>query len=68
MISHMNAMWLALQQAANYPGWGNDMVLLVVSPLGNTAGMNEQTIPTFMAGGTVGISESRAWTPERMAS
>jgi fatty-acyl-CoA synthase len=67
MVTHMNTMWLALQQAANYPGWGTDMVLLLVAAIGNTAGMNEQTIPTFMAGGTLGIFESRGWTPEKMA-
>ena len=39
--------------------------MLVTGPTFNTASINEQSIPTFLAGGTVTILPSRGWTPER---
>ena len=35
------------------PGDASEMVMLVIAPTYNTAGINEQSIPTFLAGGTV---------------
>jgi fatty-acyl-CoA synthase len=68
MLSHMNIMWFALQQASLYPFMDRDMVMLLTGPTFNTAAINEQSIPTFLAGGTVTILPSRGWRPEKMAA
>ena len=65
MLSHTAIMWFALQQAALYPDMTADMVMLLTGPTFNTASINEQSIPTFLAGGTATILPSRGWTPER---
>ena len=52
MLFHTAIMWFALQQAALYPDMTADMVMLLTGPTFNTASINEQSIPTFLAGGT----------------
>jgi fatty-acyl-CoA synthase len=66
MLSHHAILWYAMQQAALYPGYASDMVLLVTGPLYNTGGINDLTIATFLVGGTVTILPSREWSPSRM--
>src|SRR5690606_24016846 len=53
---------------AYYPQLNADSTLLLTGPMYNTAAMNEQSIPTFLAGGTVAILQSRGWTPARMVA
>jgi fatty-acyl-CoA synthase len=67
MMAHSSIMWFAHQQAALYKAMDPHMVMLIISPTFNTAGINEQSIPTFLAGGTVAILPSRGWRPEKMA-
>ncbi len=64
MIEHRSIVWFSMQQAALYPAWDADMVNLINAPLYGAA-LNEQTIPTFMIGGTVAVMPSRGWSPER---
>jgi acyl-CoA synthetase (AMP-forming)/AMP-acid ligase II len=64
MLSHLNVMWFALQQAALYAFMDSDMVMMLMGPTYNTAGINEQSIPTFVVGGTVTVHPSRGWTPQ----
>src|SRR6185437_15412843 len=40
---------------------------MLTGPMYNTAALNEQSIPTFLAGGTVTIMPSRGWTPHAMS-
>lgn len=65
MLRHSNIMWCAMQQATYY-----DMdpatVTMLTGPMYNTAALNEQSIPTFLAGGTVTIMPSRGWKPHVM--
>jgi acyl-CoA synthetase (AMP-forming)/AMP-acid ligase II len=68
MLSHTAIMWFAFQQVAMYPFMRPEMVMLATGPTYNTASINEQTIPTFLAGGTVAIQPSRGWRPEKMAA
>jgi len=65
MLSHTAITWFALQQAALYPAMDRDMVMLLTGPTFNTASINEQSIPTFLVGGTVTILPSGGWTPQR---
>ena len=67
MMGHMNIFWFAFQQAVCYPGMDAEMVMLIISPTFNTAGINEQSIPTFLVGGTVAIMPSRGWSAEKMS-
>lgn len=67
MMGHMNIFWFAFQQAVRYPEMDSDTVMLIISPTFNTAGINEQSIPTFLIGGTVAILPSRGWSAERMS-
>ena len=43
------------------------MKMLIISPTFNTAAINEQSIPTFLVGGTVVMLPSRGWSAERMS-
>lgn len=67
MMGHLNIFWFAYQQAVRYPEMDSEMVMLIISPTFNTAGINEQSIPTFLVGGTVAILPSRGWSAERMS-
>jgi fatty-acyl-CoA synthase len=67
MMGHTNIFWFAYQQAVRYPEMDREMVMLIISPTFNTAGINEQSIPTFLVGGTVAILPSRGWSAERMS-
>jgi fatty-acyl-CoA synthase len=67
MMGHMNIFWFAFQQAARYKQMDSDTVMLIISPTFNTAGINEQSIPTFLVGGTVVMFPSRGWSAEKMA-
>jgi fatty-acyl-CoA synthase len=66
-MRHRNIMWCALQQATLYQGLTQGAVTMLTGPMYNTAALNEQSIPTFLTGGTVTIMPSRGWRPERMA-
>lgn len=65
MLAHQNILWFAFQQVAFYPAMDTSTVTLLIGPMYNTAAINEQSIPTFLAGGTVAIHPSRGWTPQR---
>lgn len=65
MLRHTNIMWCAMQQAAYY-GMDTSTVTMLTGPMYNTAALNEQSIPTFLAGGTVTIMPSRGWKPYAM--
>ncbi len=67
MMGHMNIFWFAFQQAVRYGEMDSEMVMLIISPTFNTAGINEQSIPTFLVGGTVVMFPSRSWSAERMS-
>ena len=67
MLSHQAIMSYAMQQAAVYPGYDRETVLLITGPLFNTGGINDLTIATLLVGGTVTILPSRGWSPQRMA-
>lgn len=67
VMKHANIMNFAMQQATFYDGLNHQAVLMLTGPMYNTAGINEQSIPTFFAGGTVVIMPSRGWKPARMA-
>lgn len=67
MMGHLNIFWFALQQAARYKEMDNETVMLIISPMFNTSGINEQSIPTFLVGGTVVVFPSRGWAAERMS-
>ena len=67
MMGHSNIMWFAHQQAALYPAFDADMVMLLIAPTFNTASVNEQSIPTFLVGGTAVVHPSKGWTPQAMA-
>jgi fatty-acyl-CoA synthase len=67
MMGHLNIFWFAFQQAVRYPAMDTSTVMIVISPTFNTAGINEQSIPTFLIGGTVAILPSRNWSAERMS-
>jgi fatty-acyl-CoA synthase len=67
VMKHDNIMALAFQQSTFYEGMNSDAVLMVTGPMYNTAAINEQSIPTFLVGGTVVIMPSRGWRAERMA-
>jgi len=67
MMGHDNITTFALQQAVLYPEMDSTMVMLIISPTFNTAGINEQSIPTFLVGGTVVMFPSRGWSAERMS-
>jgi fatty-acyl-CoA synthase len=67
MMGHMNISWFAFQQAVRYPEMDTSTVMLVISPTFNTGGINEQSIPTFLIGGTVAILPSKGWTAEKMS-
>jgi len=64
-LSPTAIMWFALQQATFYPDMTPEMVLLLTGPTFNTAGINEQSIPTLLMGGTLVVQPSRGWRPER---
>jgi fatty-acyl-CoA synthase len=68
MMGHMNIFWFAFQQAVRYGEMDSEMVMLIISPTFNTAGINEQSIPTFLVGGTVVMFPSRGWSAERMSA
>lgn len=68
MLSHSNITWFAFQQATRYRSMDSSMVMLIVSPTFNTAGVNEQSIPTFLVGGTVVVFPSREWSARRMVA
>jgi fatty-acyl-CoA synthase len=55
-----------MQQALIYPGLDGRAVTMINLPTFNTAGINEQSIPTFLVGGTIGILPSGGWTPRAM--
>ena len=59
-------LWCGMQQALYY-GIDSSAVTMLTGPMYNTAAMNEQSIPTFLAGGTVTIMPSRGWTPHAMS-
>ncbi|MGO4255927.1 class I adenylate-forming enzyme family protein [Marmoricola sp. RAF53] len=67
-MAHSSILWFAYQQATFYRNLDADSTTLLTGPMYNTAAMNEQSIPTFLVGGTVSIMPSRGWTPERLAS
>jgi fatty-acyl-CoA synthase len=67
MMGHMSIFWFAFQQAVRYPHLDGDSVMLIISPTFNTAGINEQSIPTFLVGGTVVMFPSRGWSAEKMS-
>jgi fatty-acyl-CoA synthase len=67
MMDHDTITAFAFQQATIYPGMDPRMIMLIISPTFNTASINEQSIPTFLVGGTVVMLPSRGWTAERMA-
>jgi fatty-acyl-CoA synthase len=67
MMGHLNILWFAFQQAVRYPEMDTSAVMLVISPTFNTGGINEQSIPTFLIGGTVAILPSRGWSAEKMS-
>lgn len=67
-MAHSSIMWFAFQQVAFYPQLDRQSTTLLTGPMYNTAAMNEQSMPTFLAGGTVAIMPSRGWTPARMAA
>lgn len=58
--------WCAMQQITQFRGLGQDSVMLLNAPIYNTAAVNESSIPTFFAGGTVAIMPSRGWSAERL--
>lgn len=68
MLDHRNITWFAFQQTTMYPGLDASARLLVTAPTFNTAGINETSIPTFLAGGTVAIHPTGGWTPRKMAA
>lgn len=65
MLRHSNIMWCAMQQATYYD-MDASTVTMLTGPMYNTAALNEQSIPTFLAGGTVTIMPSRGWKPHAM--
>lgn len=65
MLRHTNIMWCAMQQATYYD-MDTSTVTMLTGPMYNTAALNEQSIPTFLAGGTVAIMPSRGWKPNAM--
>jgi acyl-CoA synthetase (AMP-forming)/AMP-acid ligase II len=67
MMGHMNISWFAFQQATRYKAMDSEMVMLIVSPTFNTAAINEQSIPTFLVGGTVVMMPSKRWSAEKMS-
>ena len=67
MMGHMNISWFAFQQAARYKAMDSEMVMLIVSPTFNTAAINEQSIPTFLVGGTVVMMPSKGWSADKMS-
>jgi fatty-acyl-CoA synthase len=67
MMGHWNITSFAFHQAVCYPEMDSEMVMLIISPTFNTAGINEQSIPTFLVGGTVVMFPSRGWSAEKMA-
>jgi fatty-acyl-CoA synthase len=67
MMGHTNILWFAFQQAVRYKEMDSEMVMLIISPTFNTAGINEQSIPTFLVGGTVVMFPSRGWSAEKMS-
>jgi acyl-CoA synthetase (AMP-forming)/AMP-acid ligase II len=67
MLTHCAITWFAFQQAALYRDLGPEATTLIIGPTYNTAGINEQSIPTLLAGGTVALHPSRGWTPQRTA-
>lgn len=67
MLSHQGILWFAMQQASAYPGMDPSCVMLLTGPVYNTAGINEQSIPVFLSGGTVAILESGNWTARKLA-
>lgn len=66
-LSHRAILWYAMQQAALYPAYDSNMVLLVTGPLHNTGGINDLTMAALLVGGTVTILPSHNWSPQRMA-
>ena len=66
MLSHQAIVAYALQQAAVYPAYDDEMTLLITAPLFNTGGINDLTVATFAVGGTVCVLPSRNWSAERM--
>lgn len=66
-MRHHSIMWFAFQQAVLYQGLNDHAVTMLTGPMYNTAAINEQSIPTLLAGGTVTIMPSRGWKPQRMA-
>jgi fatty-acyl-CoA synthase len=67
VLRHQNIMWCAMQQATFYRWMDADTVTMLTGPMYNTAALNEQSIPTFLVGGTVTIMPSRGWKPDAMA-
>jgi acyl-CoA synthetase (AMP-forming)/AMP-acid ligase II len=67
MLTHANITWMASQQVVFYLGVDRGTVMLLNGPMFNTATINEHSIPTLLAGGTVAILPSRRWSPRRMA-
>jgi fatty-acyl-CoA synthase len=59
--------WCAMQQITQFRQLDRRSVMLLNAPMYNTAAMNESSIPTFFAGGTVAIMPSRGWSAEKLA-
>lgn len=60
-------MWCAMQQVTQFR-LNAESTMLINAPMYNTAAMNESSIPTFVAGGTVAILPSRGWTAEKFGA
>jgi fatty-acyl-CoA synthase len=59
--------WCAMQQVTQFRHLDRDAVMMLNAPMFNTAAMNEASIPTFFAGGTVTILPSRGWSVHKLA-
>jgi fatty-acyl-CoA synthase len=66
-LTHRAVLSYAMQQAALYPAYDSNLVLLVTGPLHNTGGINDLTMAALLVGGTVSILPSHNWSPQRMA-
>jgi len=59
--------WCAMQQVTQFRHLDRDATMLINAPMFNTAAINEASIPTFFAGGTVAITPSRGWTAHKIS-
>lgn len=59
--------WCAMQQVMQFRYLDRDATMMLNAPMFNTAAINESSIPTFLAGGTVAIMPSRGWNPLKLA-